>query len=219
MWATVALEGGLKQKVCAPPHPDSKWLLTFSFLCFLEAIRQSWCVSALLFQSRFNSAWFAEGMNLLRWPQTSLLMKRNMLLWETLLLCDCFCFSGSNVSWNQLGMRVYLAMLRSCVFRATAGKTSPLVQTPGVKIIEREMLFMTVWRTVVVSWTCDFAGPFVWLSGPLRLKVFPPVGFQHTWCFGTHEILKKVVRDLTIESGQTFTRNQEKSRSGPPWLQ
>lgn len=137
MWATVALEGGLKQKVCAPPHPDSKWLLTFSFLCFLEAIRQSWCVSALLFQSRFNSAWFAEGMNLLRWPQTSLLMKRNMLLWETLLLCDCFCFSGSNVSWNQLGMRVYLAMLRSCVFRATAGKTSPLVfRLPGWKLLK-----------------------------------------------------------------------------------
>lgn len=33
---------------------------------------------------------------------------------------------------------------------------------------------------------------FVWPSGPLRPKVFPPVGFQHTWCFGTHEILKKL---------------------------
>lgn len=33
---------------------------------------------------------------------------------------------------------------------------------------------------------------FVWLPGPSRLKVFPPVGFLHTWCFGTHEILKKL---------------------------
>lgn len=28
--------------------------------------------------------------------------------------------------------------------------------------------------------------------GPWRLKVFPPVGLKHTWCFGTHEILKKL---------------------------
>lgn len=43
MWVTVALEGGLKEKkkVRAPPHLDLKWLLTLSFLCFLEAIRQS----------------------------------------------------------------------------------------------------------------------------------------------------------------------------------
>lgn len=66
-------------------------------------------------------------------------------------------------------------------------------QTPVVKNTKRQMLFICVWRTVVVSWTwCDFAGPFVWLSGPLRPKVFPPVGFQRTWCFGTHKILKKL---------------------------
>lgn len=33
----------------------------------------------------------------------------------------------------------------------------------------------------------SWGSPACWNS-----KVFPPVGFQQTWCFGTHEILKKL---------------------------
>lgn len=38
------------------------------------------------------------------------------LLWETLLLPNCFCFSGSDVSCNRFGMGVYLMLVKSCDF-------------------------------------------------------------------------------------------------------
>lgn len=143
-------EAWKKREVRAPPHLDLKWLLTLSFLCFLEAIKQSWCASALLFHSRLDSVCFVEGMNLLRWPQTSLMMtpKKPLRGWGAgrrlgaLLLCDCFCFSGSNVSYNQLGMRVYLAKLWSGVFRATAD-VSACFQKPRGKNYWKDKCYLS----------------------------------------------------------------------------
>lgn len=45
-----------------------------------------------------------------------------MLLWETMLLSNYFCFTGSNVSCNHLGMRVYLMIVWSCAFQTTIEK-------------------------------------------------------------------------------------------------
>ena len=120
-------------------------------------------------------------------------------LWETPLPPNCFCFSGSDVSCNHLGMRVCVTAVllvpqQRRSFRLFAHFLFYFIfflfPTPAAE--KGQMLCICVWRAVVVSWTwCDFAGPFVWLLGPSRLEVFPPAGFQHTWCYGSHEILKK----------------------------
>lgn len=102
MWVSVALEGGLKQKVCAPPHADSKWLLTLSFLCFLEAIRWSWCVSALLFQSGFDSVCFRRGIESVA---TATNISGEEIKYSP-AAARSFCSSASNASCTYLGMRI-----------------------------------------------------------------------------------------------------------------
>lgn len=148
------------------------------------------CVIHRVMNGAYDSQLFLQPQ---RQTKTSL-MKHNLLLWQTPLLPNCFCSCGSNVSCNHLGMRVYLMVAWSCLFRPTTEEVcaSFAIFSLLFKSLKGQMLFVCLWGAVVVSWTwCDFAGPFVWLPGPSRLKVFPPVGFQHTWCFGTHEILKK----------------------------
>lgn len=136
-------------------RPETKSMCTSSsgrcFLIFNGCWLLAFCVSwkkldkagvwAHYFSSQgfVNHVWFTERWCSLRGPydgqfffqpqrqtKTSL-VKQNMLLWETLLLSNCFCFSGSNVSCNHLGMRVYLIMVWSCVFQTTTEKKFSLV--------------------------------------------------------------------------------------------
>lgn len=95
-----------------------------------------------------------------------------------LLPSNCFCFSvqTSNVVIRYVG-------LPGSSLKQNQNKVwacSWVFQPPAVHNIKRRLWCICVWRTVVVvAWTwCDFARPFVWLAGPLGLKVFP-VGFQH----------------------------------------
>lgn len=150
--------------------------------------------------SMYDSQYFSEPQ---RQDKTAL-MKQNKLLRATLLPSNCFCYPGSNVSCNGLGMRVYLMMVWSRVFsyhnRAKVVLffllVLPFCDSRGDK---ERMLFICVWRTVVARWTwCDFVGPFVWLSGPLRLKLFPPVGFSAHLVLWDAWNIKKAVCDLTI---------------------
>lgn len=197
MWVTVALEGGLKEK--------KKYVHLLILIwngCWLWAFCVSWkqLGKADVWVHRFSTQgltlswreWICyDGHKHLRWwRQRSLCgvggAGRRL---GALLQCDCFCFSGSNVSCNQLGMRVYLAKLWSGVPQQMC---LLVFRSRGVKIIEGTNVIYQLVRNSCRSMNLWLCGTFfVWLSGPLRLKVFPPVGFQHTWRFGTHKILKK----------------------------
>lgn len=156
-----------------------------------------------------------------RQTKTSL-MKHNLLLWQTPLLPNCFCSCGSNVSCNHLGMRVYLMVAWSCVFRPTTEEVCAgfcHFQPPVVEIIERTNVIC-----LRVGSSCCFMN-LVWLRGTFRVAPWSVETQSVSSCWiSAHLVLwdpwniKKAVCDLTIEPGQTFTRNQEKSRSGPPWL-
>lgn len=64
------------------------------------------------------------------------------------------------------------------------------------------MLFIPVWRTVVVAWTwCDFLGPFVWLSGLLGLKTVSSCWISADLVLWDPWNIKKAVCDLTIGPG------------------
>ena len=147
-------------------------------------------------------------------------------LWETPLPPNCFCFSGSDVSCNYLGMRV-------CV---TAVLLVPQ-QRRSFRLFARFFSFFFSFsfsdsrggkRTNVmylrVKSSCCFMN-LVWLCGTFRVAPRSVETRSVSSCWiPAHLVLwepwniKKAVCDLTIEPGQTFTRNPEKSRSGPPWL-
>lgn len=155
-----------------------------------------------------------------RQTKTSL-MKHNLLLWETPPLSNCFCSCGSNVSCHRLGMRVYLMVAWGP--RPSSHNRSLCLfcrfQPPVVKIIERtNVIYLRV-----KSSRCFMN--LVWLCGTFRVALWSVETQSVSSCWiSAHLVLwdpwniKKAVCDLTIEPGQTFTRNQEKSRSGPPWL-
>lgn len=123
--------------------------------------------------------------------QTKISLMNQKLLWETLLLPNCFCFSGSNVSCNRFGMGVYLMLVKSCDFFIPQQRR--LFSCLAIFRLLRWKILTVIYLHVLFSELgvalrdLSWGSPACWNS-----KVFPPVGFQQTWCFGTHEILKKL---------------------------
>ena len=195
IWVSAALDGGPRHKVCTFSSGrhflilSGCWLLVS--LCILEEIRQSWCVSGLLFH------WITCDSQSDKVPRAAETQQNVSDEAKHAAAASLIAFV-SPVQMSRVMVRVWAfiwwwfgAVLLTPQHRRTFSLFG-LFQNPAVGDIERSpVLFISGWGAVVVPWTwCDFAGPFVWLPAPPRPKVFPPAGFLLTRRFGTHSILK-----------------------------